>query len=38
MDTAFTGKGNSLEKLDWSNVMPDDIVDIICAKEQFKNF
>ena len=38
MDTAVTGKVNSQEKLTWSNVMLDDMVDIICSSEQFKKF
>ena len=38
MNTAATGKVNSQEKLAWSNVMLDDMVDIICSNEQFKKF
>ena len=38
MDTAVTGKMNSQEKLAWSKVMLDDMVDIICSNEQFKKF
>ena len=38
MDTAVTGTVDSQEKLTWYNVMLDDIVDIICSKEQFKKF
>ena len=38
MDTAVTGKVNSQEKLTSSNVMLDDMVDIICSNEQFKKF
>lgn len=38
MDTAVTGKMNSQGKLNWSNVMVDDMVNIICSKEQLKNF
>ena len=37
-DTAVTGKMNSQEKLAWSKVMLDDMVDIICSNEQFKKF
>ena len=33
MDTAVTGKMNSQEKLAWSKVMLDDMVDIICSKK-----
>ena len=36
MDTAVTGKVNSQETSNWSNVMLDDMVDIICSTEQFK--
>ena len=36
MDTAITGKVNFQEKLNWSNVILNDIVDIICSNEQFK--
>ena len=32
------GKVNSQEKLTWSDVMLDDMVDIICSNEQFKKF
>ena len=38
MDTAVTGKVNSQEKLAWSIVMLDVMVDIICSNEQFKKF
>ena len=38
MDTAFTGKVNSQEKLTWSNVMLDDMVDITCSNEQLRKF
>ena len=36
MDTAVTGKVNSQETSNWSNVMLDDMVDIIRSTEQFK--
>ena len=38
MDTAFMGKLNSQEKLTWSNVMLDYMVDIIWSNKQFKKF
>ena len=38
MDTAVMGKLNSQEKLTRSNVMLDDMVNIICSNEQFKKF
>ena len=38
MDTAVTGKVNFQEKLNWSNVMLDEMVDIICSNKQFKIF
>ena len=38
MDIAVTGKVNSQEKLTWSNVMLDDIADIICSNKQFRKF
>ena len=38
MDTAVTGKVNSQEKLAWSIVMLDVMVDIICSNEQFEKF
>ena len=38
MNTAATGNVNSQEKLAWSNVMLDDMVDTICSNEQFNKF
>ena len=38
MGTAVTEKVNSQEKLTWSNVMLDEMVDIICSNEKFKSF
>ena len=38
MDTAVTGKVNSQKKLNWSSVMLDDMVDIICSKIILKKF
>ena len=38
MDTAVTEKVNSQEKLNWSNVMLDDVVGTISSNEQFKIF
>ena len=36
MDTAVTGKVNSQEKLTWSSVMLDDMVNIVCSNNHFK--
>ena len=33
MDTAVTGKVNSQEKLNWSNLMLDDVVGTISSNE-----
>ena len=38
MNTAVTGKLNSQEKLTLSNVMLDNMVDIIRSNAQFKKF
>ena len=38
MATAVTGKGNFQEKLTWSNITLNDMVDIICSNEQFLIF
>ena len=38
MDTAVTGKLKSQEKLTLSNVMLDNMVDIIRSNAQFKKF